>query len=80
MAADTVRGARKFGRYTLLVVLAVIVLFPIYAVVMQALKTGPDSLDHPRSPEHLQVCASKLPKSGHDGPHRQLTLAATTAN
>jgi len=49
MAADTVRGARKFGRYTLLVVLAVIVLFPIYAVVLQALKTGPDSLDHPRS-------------------------------
>jgi sn-glycerol 3-phosphate transport system permease protein len=49
MAADTVRGARKFGRYTLLVVLAVIVVFPIYAVVLQALKTGPDSLDHPRS-------------------------------
>ena len=49
MAADTVRGVRKAGRYTLLVVLAVIVLFPIYAVVMQALKTGPDSLDHPRS-------------------------------
>lgn len=49
MAADTVRGARKVGRYTLLVVLAVIVLFPIYAVVLQALKTGPDSLDHPRS-------------------------------
>ncbi|MEN9646084.1 MAG: hypothetical protein RL238_2753 [Actinomycetota bacterium] len=49
MAADTVRGARKFGRYTLLVVLAIIVLFPIYAVVLQALKTGPDSLDHPRS-------------------------------
>ncbi len=49
MAADTVRGARKAGRYALLVVLAVIVLFPIYAVVMQALKTGPDSLDHPRS-------------------------------
>ncbi len=49
MAADTVRGVRKVGRYTLLVVLAVIVLFPIYAVVLQALKTGPDSLDHPRS-------------------------------
>jgi len=49
MATDTVRGARKFGRYTLLVVLAFIVLFPIYAVVMQAFKTGPGSLDHPRS-------------------------------
>jgi sn-glycerol 3-phosphate transport system permease protein len=49
MAADTVRGARKVGRYTLLVVIAVIVLFPIYAVLLQALKSGPDSLDHPRS-------------------------------
>jgi sn-glycerol 3-phosphate transport system permease protein len=49
MATDTVRGARKFGRYTLLVVLAFVVLFPIYAVVMQAFKTGPGSLDHPRS-------------------------------
>jgi sn-glycerol 3-phosphate transport system permease protein len=49
MAADTVRGARKVGRYTLLVVVAAIVLFPIWAVLMQALKSGPDSLDHPRS-------------------------------
>jgi len=49
MAADTVRGARKAGRYVLLIVVAVIVLFPIYAVLLQALKSGPDSLDHPRS-------------------------------
>jgi sn-glycerol 3-phosphate transport system permease protein len=49
MAADTVRGARKVGRYALLVFLAAVVVFPIYAVVLQALKTGPDSLDHPRS-------------------------------
>jgi sn-glycerol 3-phosphate transport system permease protein len=49
MAADTVRGARKFGRYALLTFIAVIVLFPIYAVLLQALKSGPDSLDHPRS-------------------------------
>ncbi len=49
MAADTVRGARKAGRYALLIVLAFIVVFPIYAVVMQAFKTGPGSLDHPRS-------------------------------
>ena len=49
MAADTVRGARKFGRYALLTLIAAIVLFPIYAVLLQALKSGPDSLDHPRS-------------------------------
>ncbi len=49
MAADTVRGARKFGRYALLTFIAVLVLFPIYAVLLQALKSGPNSLDHPRS-------------------------------
>ncbi|MEQ1700175.1 MAG: carbohydrate ABC transporter permease [Ilumatobacteraceae bacterium] len=49
MAADTVRGARKVGRYALLTFIAFIVLFPIYAVVLQALKSGPDSFDHPRS-------------------------------
>jgi sn-glycerol 3-phosphate transport system permease protein len=55
MAADTVRGARKVGRYALLIVVGAVVLFPIYAVVLQALKSGPDSLDHPRSllPIHL---------------------------
>jgi sn-glycerol 3-phosphate transport system permease protein len=55
MAADTVRGARRVGRYSLLIVVAAVVLFPIYAVVLQALKSGPDSLDHPRSllPIHL---------------------------
>ena len=37
------------GRYVLLVVVSVIVLFPIWAVLMQALKNGRDSLDHPRS-------------------------------
>ena len=49
MAADAVHGARKFGRYTLLVVVAAIMLFPIYAILLQALKSGPDSFDHPRS-------------------------------
>jgi len=55
MAADTVRGARKVGRYSLLIVVAAVVLFPIYAILLQALKSGPDSLDHPRSllPIHL---------------------------
>jgi len=49
MAVDTVRGARRVGRYSLLVVVAALVLFPIYAVVLQALKAGPDAFDHPRS-------------------------------
>ncbi|HEY0520087.1 MAG TPA: carbohydrate ABC transporter permease [Ilumatobacteraceae bacterium] len=46
---DLVRGARKAGRYALLVLVAVLVLFPIYATLMQALKSGPNAIDHPRS-------------------------------
>ena len=49
MAVDRSRGAALVGRYALLTVVAVIVLFPIWAVLMQALKSGPDALDHPRS-------------------------------
>lgn len=43
------RGWRKAGRYALLITIAAIVLFPIYAVLLQSLKSGKDSLDHPRS-------------------------------
>ena len=54
MAADTgatevLHGARKVGRYALLIFLAFLVLFPIYATLMQALKSGPDAINHPRS-------------------------------
>lgn len=49
MAVDRSRGAALVGRYVLLSVVAIIVLFPIWAVLMQALKSGPDALDHPRS-------------------------------
>ncbi|MFM8267535.1 MAG: carbohydrate ABC transporter permease [Ilumatobacteraceae bacterium] len=49
MRADTSSGVRLVGRYTLLVFVAAVVLFPIWAVVMQALKSGRDALDHPRS-------------------------------
>lgn len=54
MAADTgatefLHGARKVGRYALLIFLAFLVLFPIYATLMQALKSGPDAIDHPKS-------------------------------
>lgn len=43
------RGLRRIGRYALLSFVSAVVLFPIWAVVLQALKSGPDSLDHPRS-------------------------------
>ena len=48
-ATETTHGARKVGRYVLLVFVAIVVLFPIYATLMQALKSGPDSIDHPKS-------------------------------
>jgi sn-glycerol 3-phosphate transport system permease protein len=40
---------RAAGRYALLALVSALVLFPIWAVLLQALKSGPDSLDHPRS-------------------------------
>jgi sn-glycerol 3-phosphate transport system permease protein len=67
MAADTVRGARKVGRYALLVFLAVVVVFPIYAVVLQALKTGPDSLDHPRSLLPVDLTLSTIRAAWNQG-------------
>lgn len=48
-SVSAAHGWRKVGRYSLLTFVAVVVLFPIYAVLLQALKSGPDSLDHPRS-------------------------------
>jgi sn-glycerol 3-phosphate transport system permease protein len=48
-ATEVLHGARKVGRYALLIFVAFLVLFPIYATLMQALKSGPDSIDHPRS-------------------------------
>ena len=48
-ATEITRGARKFGRYALLIFVAVVVLFPIYAALMQSLKSGPDAIDHPKS-------------------------------
>ncbi len=54
MAADTgaterLHGARKVGRYALLIFIAFLVLFPIYATLMQALKSGPDAIKNPQS-------------------------------
>ncbi|MCU1394790.1 MAG: putative transporter permease protein [Ilumatobacteraceae bacterium] len=50
MAIDQVHGGRKVGRYVLLVVMAAVVLFPIYVIVIAALKPGNKVLDHPLLP------------------------------
>jgi sn-glycerol 3-phosphate transport system permease protein len=74
MAADTVRGARKLGRYTLLIFLGVVVVFPIYAVLLQALKTGPDSLDHPRSLLPVDLTLSTIRAAWEQGDLGRLLL------
>jgi sn-glycerol 3-phosphate transport system permease protein len=48
---DTPRGWRAVGRYGLLVVVSVIVLFPIYTTVVAALKPGNKVLVHPLLPD-----------------------------
>src|SRR6187549_1734021 len=47
---DTPRGWRAVGRYGVLVVLSVIILFPIYTTVIAALKPGNKVLVHPLVP------------------------------
>ena len=49
MRADVPHGARRVGRYVLLALVAGVVLFPIWAVLIQAFKSGPDALNHPES-------------------------------
>jgi sn-glycerol 3-phosphate transport system permease protein len=47
---DQPRGARLIGRYALLALVAVIVLFPIYTTVVAALKPGDEVLQNPLVP------------------------------
>ena len=52
-AIDQIKGARRVGRYVLLTVMAVIVLFPIYVMVVGALKPGDKVLDQPLLPSNF---------------------------
>ena len=69
-----VHGARKFGRYTLLIVVAFIVLFPIYAALMQSLKSGPDAIDHPKSLLPINFTFDTLRAAWHIGDLGRLML------
>lgn len=53
MAIDQIHGGRKVGRYVLLTVMAVVVLFPIYVMVIGALKPGNKVLEHPLLPSNF---------------------------
>jgi len=64
-AIDQIRGGRKFGRYVFLTVTAAIVLFPIYVMIVGALKPGSKVLDQPLLPNHLTF--GTLSDAWHDG-------------
>jgi sn-glycerol 3-phosphate transport system permease protein len=52
-AIDRTTPARRVGRYVLLIVTAAIVLFPIYVMVVGALKPGDKVLDQPLLPSNF---------------------------
>ena len=54
-AWDDPRGARRFGRYALLVLVAVAVLFPVYTTVVAALKPGDRVLRNPLVPDSFTL-------------------------
>jgi sn-glycerol 3-phosphate transport system permease protein len=49
MPTDEIRGSRRVGRYVVLLVVAAVVLLPIWTTLMGALKPGTKLLDYPRS-------------------------------
>ena len=68
MAIDQVHGVRKLGRYTLLFVMAAIVIFPIYMMVVGALKPGSKVLLNPLLPTDFTTATLRQAwRSGHLG-------------
>jgi sn-glycerol 3-phosphate transport system permease protein len=56
MAVDQpATGARRWGRYTLLIVITLFVLFPIYTTVVASLKPGNKVFDHPLVPDSFTL-------------------------
>ncbi len=68
MAIDRVHGARRVGRYLLLTVMAVVVLFPIYVMVVGAFKPFDKVLVDPLLPTEVTTeTLSEAWRSGHLG-------------
>jgi len=69
MAIDSVAGGwRKVGRYTLLLVVSFIVLFPIYTMLIAALKPGNKVLVRPLIPDSFDLSVLRDAwKEGHLG-------------
>jgi len=68
MAIDQVYGARKVGRYVLLTFMAFIVIFPIYMMVVGALKPGNKVLVNPLLPTDFTTgTLTEAWRTGHLG-------------
>ena len=68
MAIDQVHGARKVGRYALLSLMAIIVIFPIYMMVVGSLKPGNKVLVNPLLPTDFTTSTLREAwSSGHLG-------------
>ena len=63
--SGTTSGPRVVGRYVLLAVVAVLVLFPVYVMVIGALKPGNKVLQHPLLPS--SVTLDTLREAWRDG-------------
>lgn len=78
MAIDNVSGARKFGRYMLLTLMAFVVLFPIYVIVIGALKPGDQLRNQPLLPNTVTLDTLRDAwRNGHLG--RALANSAVVA-
>jgi len=64
-AIDQIHGARRFGRYLLLTIMGVVVLFPIYVMLVGAFKPGDKVLDQPLLPSNFTF--DTLTDAWHDG-------------
>ena len=66
---DSPSGWRAVGRYGLLVVVAVVVLFPVYTTVVAALKPSNKVLEHPLVPDAftLEIFRPPGPRANSDG-------------
>jgi sn-glycerol 3-phosphate transport system permease protein len=68
LVATGARGRRRWGRYALLTVVAVLVLFPIYVMVIASFKPGNKLLEHPLLPGSFTTATFRLAWSdGHLG-------------
>jgi sn-glycerol 3-phosphate transport system permease protein len=77
MAVDRPRGWRLVGRYVLLITVAFIVLFPVYAVVIGAFKQSNAVLDHPRSLLPTDLTVDLFRQAWNEGKLSRYLLTST---